>query len=45
MGIIGDKEIEAKALSVRKRTGEDLGSIAIDQFVSKLQGEIDKKIV
>lgn len=45
MGIIGDKEIENNALSVRKRNGEDIGSISLDQFVIKLSGEVNNKIV
>lgn len=45
MGIIGDKEIEAQALSVRRRNGQDLGSLEIKGFLAFLQEEIDKKIV
>jgi threonyl-tRNA synthetase len=45
MGIIGDKEIESNALSVRKRSGEDMGSVSLDQFVAQLKGEVDNKIV
>ncbi|HEX7042398.1 MAG TPA: threonine--tRNA ligase [Patescibacteria group bacterium] len=45
MGIIGDKEIASEALSVRKRNGEDLGSLNIEAFLSSLEEEIDKKIV
>ncbi|HXS14823.1 MAG TPA: threonine--tRNA ligase [Candidatus Saccharimonadales bacterium] len=45
MGIIGDKEIEGEALSIRKRSGEDLGSIGIKEFSTLLKEEIDKKIV
>ncbi len=43
VAIIGAKEIEAGALSVRARGGEDLGSIAISQFIEKLQTEIKNK--
>ncbi|HYK08716.1 MAG TPA: threonine--tRNA ligase [Candidatus Eisenbacteria bacterium] len=45
MGIIGDKEIESNALSVRKRSGEDMGSVSLDQFEAQLKGEVDNKIV
>ncbi len=45
MGIIGDKEIADSALSVRKRNGQDLGSLHIEAFLSSLEEEIDKKIV
>ncbi len=45
MGIIGDKEIAEGALSVRRRNGQDLGSLHIEDFLSSLEEEIDKKIV
>lgn len=45
MGIIGDKEIADSALSVRKRNGQDLGSLHIEDFLSSLEEEIAKKIV
>ncbi|HSA84307.1 MAG TPA: threonine--tRNA ligase, partial [Patescibacteria group bacterium] len=44
MGIIGDKEIADEALSVRKRNGEDLGSIKIASFLDQVIQDIDKKI-
>jgi len=44
MGIIGDKEIAEKAISVRKRNGEDLGQLKIAPFLEQLLQDIDKKI-
>lgn len=44
MGIIGDKEIADEAISVRKRGGEDLGSVKVSLFLQQLLKEIDKKI-
>lgn len=44
MGIIGDKEVANSTVSVRKRNGEDLGSIEIDSFLQQLIQDIDKKI-
>lgn len=44
MGIIGDKEIADNAISVRKRNGEDLGSVEVSSFLDKILNEIDKKI-
>ncbi len=44
MGIIGDKEIAESAVSVRKRNGEDLGSIKTDAFLEVLLKNIAKKI-
>jgi threonyl-tRNA synthetase len=44
MGIIGDKEVDTGAISVRKRGGEDLGSQEIASFLKELKQSIDKKI-
>lgn len=50
MGIIGDKELANSEeqiangqISVRTRTGEDLGQISISQFLQKVTEDIDKK--
>lgn len=43
MGIIGDKEIAEDAVSVRVRSGEDLGQIKISDFLQRLKQDIDKK--
>ena len=42
--VVGDKERENKAVSVRTRGGEDLGSMPIDQFVSLLGQQIAMKV-
>jgi threonyl-tRNA synthetase len=44
MGIIGDKELDTKAISVRGRGGDDLGSLTISTLKDKLLEKIDKKI-
>ncbi|MBL6700988.1 MAG: threonine--tRNA ligase [Gammaproteobacteria bacterium] len=41
MLIIGDKELEDKKVTVRDRTGNDLGSMSIDQFCEMLKNEIN----
>jgi len=41
--IVGDKEIEAKTISVRERGKGDLGAIKIDEFVNKIKEEINLK--
>jgi len=41
--IIGDKEIENQAITVRSQKGEDLGSLAINDFAKRLRQEIDDK--
>ena len=40
MLIVGDKEIEENAVSVRDRKEGDLGQIKIDDFISKITNEI-----
>jgi threonyl-tRNA synthetase len=37
MLIIGDKEIANQAVAVRKRSGEDLGSMSLDDFLQLIQ--------
>jgi threonyl-tRNA synthetase len=39
MLIAGDRDIAAGAVSVRTRTGEDLGAISIDDLIAKLTAE------
>lgn len=43
MGIIGDKEIAQKAISVRTKSGEDKGQIELSRFLVQLKDDIDKK--
>ncbi len=40
MLVIGDREIEAGAVSVRLRSEEDLGSMQIDSLIERIQAEI-----
>ena len=44
MGIIGDKEVEHNALSVRERNGTDLGQMQLEDFLRELRQKIDKKV-
>jgi threonyl-tRNA synthetase len=37
--VVGDRERENGAVAVRVRSGEDLGSMSLDQFVSRLRAE------
>jgi len=37
--VIGDREKENGAVSVRIRSGEDLGSMSVTQFIDRLKGE------
>lgn len=43
MLIIGDKEIEAGAVSVRSRKDGDMGAVPVDEFLKKLTTEIETK--
>ena len=43
MLIIGDKEIEAGAVSVRSRKDGDLGAVPVDELIGKLKTEIETK--
>ncbi len=37
--VVGDKEKEAMTVAVRTRGGEDLGAMALDAFIARLQAE------
>ncbi len=41
--VIGDKEVESKTVTVRLRTGEDLGSMSIAAFIDFLAQDIARK--
>ena len=43
MLVVGDKEIEANAASVRLRTGENLGPLALSEVVARLVSESDAR--
>ena len=40
MLIVGDKEVEEKTVSVRLRTGEDLGQMPVEKFRERLQNTV-----
>ena len=40
MVIVGDKELENRVISVRDRTGSDLGSFQLEEFVDLLKKNI-----
>ncbi|MDI1302854.1 MAG: threonine--tRNA ligase [bacterium] len=41
--VVGDREMESGTVSVRTRKGEDLGSMSIDDFASRLQADIAQR--
>jgi len=44
MLVIGDKELDAQAVTVRTQNGQDLGSLSMSQFINRLDQEIaDRK--
>lgn len=45
MIIVGEKEMEAKRISVRQHTKGDLGAFETDEFIGKIRDEINNKIV
>jgi threonyl-tRNA synthetase len=38
--VVGDRELESNSVSVRTRTGEDLGSMEVKAFIERLAGEV-----
>lgn len=43
MLVVGDKEVENEAVSVRSRKDGDAGSIPMSEFIAKIKKEIDEK--
>ncbi len=43
MIIIGDREMKEKKIAVRNRAGKDLGALSTEEFLEKIQEEIDHK--
>jgi threonyl-tRNA synthetase len=41
--ILGDKEVAARTVSARTRSGENLAPLSPDAFISRLRGEIDAR--
>ena len=44
MLVVGDKEAQSGAVSVRTRSGEDLGAMPLDAFIARLKEEVDNKV-
>ncbi|HTS22401.1 MAG TPA: threonine--tRNA ligase [Casimicrobiaceae bacterium] len=41
--ILGDKEMQARHVAVRTRTGEDLGAMPLEAFTSRLEAEAQRR--
>ena len=45
MIIVGDKEMNENKISLRTRKGGDLGAMSLDEFISKITAEIEKRVI
>ena len=45
MLVVGDRDMENETVSVRHRTGEDLGAMSCGDFIAKLHEEVDSKAI
>ena len=43
MLILGEKEVEAGAVGVRARAQGDIGAMKLEEFISKIEGEVESK--
>jgi len=43
LAVIGDKEVESGEVAVRTRKGEDLGTMSMQQFITLLKSESERK--
>ena len=44
MLIVGEKEVESRTVAVRQRHGGDLGAMSLDDFIARMQKDIDEKV-
>jgi len=42
--VVGDREMEQRAVAVRTRSGEDLGSLSLEAFSERLADEVTRRI-
>jgi threonyl-tRNA synthetase len=43
MLVVGDKEVEARAVAVRLRSGQDLGSMSLSDFLTRAVDEVRQR--
>ena len=43
--VIGDKEVESNQISLRTRTGDDLGVMDVDKFAKMVETLVDSKSI
>ena len=45
MLVVGDRDMENETVSVRLRSGEDLGAMSLDAFAAQLKEAVDSKSI
>ena len=45
MLVVGDRDMENQTVSVRRRSGEDLGAMTLDDFAALLKEEVETKVI
>ena len=45
MLVVGDRDMENKTVSVRTRSGEDLGAMSLEAFAAKLGEDVATKAI
>ncbi len=45
MLIVGDREIEAEAVGVRLRSGEDLGALSLTDIINRIHSESANRVL
>lgn len=44
MLILGEKELNEETVAVRSRKQGDMGAIGLDEFISKVKEDVEKKV-
>ncbi len=42
--VVGDREMENGAVAVRRRGGEDLGAMPLDEFIARLRDDLENRV-
>jgi threonyl-tRNA synthetase len=41
--VVGDREMENRSVAVRTRSGEDLGSMSLDELIQRLEQQVAQR--
>ncbi|MCW9079044.1 MAG: His/Gly/Thr/Pro-type tRNA ligase C-terminal domain-containing protein, partial [Gammaproteobacteria bacterium] len=41
--VVGDREMENRSVAVRTRSGEDLGSMSLDELIQRFEAEVTQR--